>query len=424
MSINKQYFWVVACIFLSVQASGQVAHSPFTKYGIGESYSTALANTQGMAGIGVSHPQTWYINNQNPALLVHNKLATFQMGMLAESRKLKSSTASEKNIGGNLNYLVLSFSGLKNPSIPLPNRWSTSLGLMPYTSVNYRYESSALVEGSSQSYNTVHEGSGGITQLFWSNGVLINKNFSVGAKISYLFGSIDVIHKLKLPGGLTSAPQDKTVVKDFNLELGGSYSKDSLWGNDYRLSAGIVYNLSTDLNAKLIHKNSSLSSSDDTLSAVITTRTNGQIHIPAAITTGISFAKSQKWVVGTEFTYQDWSSFRNVNGLSEDLNKAWKIGLGGEYTPDPYAAEGFLKRTTYRVGVTTEQLPFSINDKPVKDSGINLGFSFPAGRSSLDLAFKFGKRGNKSQSVLEETYFKVFFGITFNDQWFIRRRFD
>jgi hypothetical protein len=42
----------------------------------------------------------------------------------------------------------------------------------------------------------------------------------------------------------------------------------------------------------------------------------------------------------------------------------------------------------------------------------------------VDLAFKFGKRGNKDENILEESYFKIFFGLTFNDQWFIKRKFD
>ena len=71
-----------------------------------------------------------------------------------------------------------------------------------------------------------------------------------------------------------------------------------------------------------------------------------------------------------------------------------------------------------------EEHPFLANGNPVKDVGINFGFSMPAGRSSLDFAFRYGKRGDKGENVLEERYFKIFFGITFNDQWFIKRRFD
>jgi len=60
----------------------------------------------------------------------------------------------------------------------------------------------------------------------------------------------------------------------------------------------------------------------------------------------------------------------------------------------------------------------------VRDYGATFGLSIPAGRSSLDIAAKFGKRGNVSTTLLEENYFRIFFGITFNDQWFIKRKFD
>jgi len=40
------------------------------------------------------------------------------------------------------------------------------------------------------------------------------------------------------------------------------------------------------------------------------------------------------------------------------------------------------------------------------------------------LAFKWGKRGNKDENILEESYFKIYLGLTFNDQWFIKRKFD
>jgi hypothetical protein len=94
---------------------------------------------------------------------------------------------------------------------------------------------------------------------------------------------------------------------------------------------------------------------------------------------------------------------------------------------------GYLKRVTYRVGLSYEQTPFQVdlNDNPdlydyraVKDVGINFGLSLPAGRSSLDLAFRYGKRGNKTDTLLAEDYFRIYFGITFNDTWFIKRKFD
>ena len=125
-----------------------------------------------------------------------------------------------------------------------------------------------------------------------------------------------------------------------------------------------------------------------------------------------------------EVSLQDWSTFKDVNGRNDGMQQSWRVALGGEITPDQFATENYFKRLTYRAGVSMQQEPFLANGNPVQDLGINFGLSMPAGRSSLDLAFRYGKRGDKAENLLEESYFKIFFGITFNDQWFIKRRFD
>ena len=81
MSIFHKYFFVLLSVLLALEASGQAARSPYTSFGVGEPYGNALINQQGMAGIGVSQPQFFSINNQNPALLVYNSILTsFQAG--------------------------------------------------------------------------------------------------------------------------------------------------------------------------------------------------------------------------------------------------------------------------------------------------------------------------------------------------------
>ena len=85
----------------------------------------------------------------------------------------------------------------------------------------------------------------------------------------------------------------------------------------------------------------------------------------------------------------------------------------------------YLKRLTYRTGVSIENSAYLVNGNPVKDFGITFGVSLPVSRiSSLDLALKVGHKGDKTLNTIEENYLKLYFGLTFNDQWFIKRRFD
>ena len=380
-----------------------------------------------MGVIGVSQPQYWYLNNQNPALLVYNPITVFQAGAMGESRTTSSDTLSEKNLGGNLNYLATAF--------PIKyNKWTTSVGLMPYTSVNYdvEYQDFALDDEGviRDTLNARESGSGGLTQFYWANGVRLTKTLAVGIRAAYIFGPIETKYLNRTTNDEQSIPylisvNEKTVVKDFLFTTGLSFSKDSLGRRDlYRFSAGATYSFNTKLNADRRTEISRLNLNESVLESDTLTNDDGFLEIPGSLTFGMSFSRGTRWTIGTEFNYQDWTKFRSINKDDEGLGESWRAALGGEITPDLLAGDNYLKRITYRAGFVYERYPFIVAGNPVNDFGINFGFSLPAGRSSLDLAFKVGKRGNKAENLLEETYFKVYFGITFNDQWFIRRKFD
>ncbi len=432
MSISKKSFLLFAVVVASANVWGQSARSPVSSFGIGEPYGNSLAHNQGMGGIGVSQPQYWHANNQNPALLVFNYYTVFEAGIHGEKRTLSGDTTkSETNVGGTLNYLITVF--------PVKaNRWTTSVGLMPYTNIDYGFEYSDSVRDISSNiandsvYQSVlDKGFGGLSQVYWSNGVRLNPDMSVGLKAAFVFGSLDYTHPILLNNTGQPVPyivttEQKITVKDFTLGLGYSFSKDSLFKNkDYRLSIGAVYNFGVNLKAKMASNFFSTTLAGDTIEKQVVATQNDNIYVPPSYTAGISLSKGLKWAFGTEFNYQDWSNFKSLNTDNEKgRGKQYKVSLGGEYTPDALALESFFKRITYRIGGSIEQYPFLVNDKELKDFGINFGLSLPAGRSSLDLAFKVGKRGDKAVNVLEESYFKVYLGITFIDQWFVKRKFD
>ena len=57
--------------------------------------------------------------------------------------------------------------------------------------------------------------------------------------------------------------------------------------------------------------------------------------------------------------------------------------------------------------------------------GASIGFDFPVGRLSfLNLALSAGKRGDKKDNIVEENYYRVNIGVTLNDRWFVRNKFD
>src|SRR5689334_14303015 len=118
MSVVRKFFLLFVVVIASAKVWGQAAQSPISTYGIGEPYGNALIHNQGMGGTGVAQPQFWFLNNQNPALLVYNGLTVFEAGIITESRTIKSDTLTEKTQAGNMNYLATAF--------PIKrNKWTT-----------------------------------------------------------------------------------------------------------------------------------------------------------------------------------------------------------------------------------------------------------------------------------------------------------
>lgn len=422
LNFRKFYFLLLGFVLLGSVAFGQAARSPFSFRGIGEPYGNSLVHNQGMAGVGISNPQYYYLNNQNPALLVFNRFTVFSAGFLAERRTIKGEGASEQDGNGNLNYLAIAF--------PVKfARWSTSIGLMPYSTVNYRLNYTDAIEGTTNTVNVEETGTGGINQVYWSNGVALHKNISIGVKAAYLFSSIENTYSNNIDEATTvpyyPSIYERTYVKDLRFTGGFSFHKDSLTRKNHKLNIGLVYDFKTKLNSKYYSRLERRNFAGIIDSTILVNDAPGSITLPSSIAAGVSFAKGEYWVVGTDFTYYDFQQFRDYNGSSQEGTKAWKWALGLELTPDPSALGSYLKRMTYRTGISYDKYPYLINGKPVMDFGINLGFSTPVSRySSLDFAVKVGKRGNLQDNTIEENYFKIYFGVTFNDQWFIRRRFD
>lgn len=423
MQCCKRVFpFILFLFFVTLAAKAQVASSPFSKFGIGDIYGAGVAQHQGMGGIGISNPSGAYINNQNPALLVFNKITVFQGGLQAENRTATDGTNTQSFFSANLNYLIIAL-----PVMP-DGKWTTSVGLTPYSHVNYNISYSDVASGSNVPINRQESGTGGINQFYWSNGVTITKYLSLGVKASYLFSSIVTQDINKFAN--TSTTYASVYVRDYfhglNFSGGISFHKDSLFHKNYRINLGAVYSLKSDISTQHFSRyqlNSTTGAIID--SATIDNNLGGKMNLPKNFGVGLSFGKVDKWTVGGDFTYLD---FRTFNGFTNSIGIptiGFRSGLGLEFIPDIFDYSNYFNRITYRIGGAYEKSPYLINGNPLMDRGATLGLSLPVGGwSTVDLGVRVGKRGVVSKNLIEENYFRVYFGITFNDRWFIKRKFD
>jgi hypothetical protein len=419
---------ITACLLCSgLVGYGQATNSPFSRLGIGDLVDPSLVNNQGMGGIGISNGSFWYLNNKNPALLPYNRLTVFSAGYVGEYKEYQDSVGSETTAGGNLNYLILAF--------PVkPNIWTTSVGLRPYSYIDYQQSSFETVNGSPLDTALVsEEGFGGINQFYWSNGFRLNQNFNVGLKVAYMFGSVNsefsnTVLTSETLSNFTPTVSTEISVRDFQIGVGVSYIKDSIFNSGVSIALGATYDFASDLNAEKFQTYERRIRDQPTSRDTLVNNSDGTIYIPGALGLGISFSKGTKWMAGMDVSMQKWSEFKNYDGETLGFKDTFRIGVGAEITPDASSVNNYLKRVSYRFGFNYETMPYvprTATGEQVKDFGINFGWSLPVSRySSIDMAFKIGQRGNIDDNYLKENYFRVYLGFTFNDQWFIKRKYD
>lgn len=421
----RALFGVLTVLLCTGNVMGQASRSPFSAFGIGEGYGSATAHSQGMAGVGISNPQYLFINNQNPALLVFNGLGgitSFQAGIIGEQRTVRDANNKNTSNAANLNYLVLAF--------PIKgNRWVTSVGVMPYTSQRYRFSYTETVNGGSAVFQET--GNGGINQVSWSNGIVLHKWLSVGARAGYLFSSIEngfntTVALTDQTQFFTPNIQQRFNYSGFTFTGAVSLHLDSLFNNLYRLNLGVVYDFKSDIRTDYLQTLVRLSQSGVAISTdTLTTDGTGRTKIPSTLSAGISFGRANQWVFGIDARTSDYSQMVLVENQKSPTTVGWRVAAGFEITPNPGSLASYLKNVTYRTGVSIEEYPYLINGAKLRDFGTNFGISLPVARGcSVDLSGRWGKRGNIDTNTIEEKYFKIYFGVSFNDRWFIKRRFD
>ncbi|HCW08448.1 MAG TPA: hypothetical protein DGG95_13910, partial [Cytophagales bacterium] len=358
--------FILICLFAALAAEGQIASSPFSEFGIGDLNNGGVAQNQGMGGVGISNGNNWYLNNLNPALLTNNHVTVFQGGMQFEKRTLSGGGNTQNFQNANLNYLAVAF--------PLKaNRWTTSIGLTPYSTVNYNLSYTDYASGSYQLVTYQQTGKGGINQFYWSNGVVLNKYFSFGVKASYMFGSITTQNPTYNPAAYANGSRYiRDSFSGLNLTGGISFHLDSLFKKNYKFNAGFIYSLKSSIGAYHVSRLDFVLPSGRTLDSLTYTKLGGKLTLPASFGFGVSFGKTDRWTVASDFVLLDFSNFNysTFDGNQQYLGTptiGYRAGVGGEFVPKAEDFTNYFNRVTYRVGASVEKSTMLINGNPLID---------------------------------------------------------
>jgi hypothetical protein len=408
------------CLILSFAAFSQEGtSSPYSFYGIGDVKFKGTIENNSMGGVAV-FADSIHINLKNPALLSSLKLTTFSLGGSYSFNTVETYTQSAKTKRFNFDYLAV--------GLPF-NKFAVSFGLMPYSSVGYKIQNIATTENPEiQRYN----GSGGINKVFTGIGYQLTKELSVGADFQYNFGKIEttsIVYRDQVQYGTRET--NSSNVSGLNINAGIAFQ--SKLTKKLTINSSITYTPEANL---------TLSNSRNIAVIAITTLgganvvddqdipvSNTKLKLPSKLTIGTGIGQEKKWMVGAELSFLGTSSFGNrFNDITNvDFENSTKFNVGGYYIPKYNSFSNYLDKIVYRGGFRYETTGLVINNRSIKEQAFSFGLGLPVSGtlfSNINLGFEFGKRGTKNVGLVQENFGNVMIGLSLNDKWFQKRKYD
>lgn len=430
-SLMFRFRTVLLMLFVSLfcleATYAQVDQSSYSVFGLGSLNWTGYSQNSSMGGLGISNSSRFFFNDVNPAILGTNREAVFQLGTSLDFRNITNGQESYNTMTG----------GFKEFGLSLPlvySKWNLGLSISPYSSVSYGFtQQQPGVDGGSTFVDV--SGKGGIDLVNLSTSLRFG-NFHIGLKGMYYYGNISTEDSFTLdnvnPNFATTVVNERRSFSQVSGSIGLLYKMPL--AENQRLNFGAYYNLGVDVKqvSLVTFSNQTASGSingQDTL--VYDKGANRTITIPDRLGFGISYEKFEKFTFGVDFQIQDWTQYRNNEGLSESYyGNSLRVVLGGEFIPNYDQPTSLWNVTSFRFGVHYEKTPFLIDNQVVNDVGINFGVSLPLnsfwGMSHVNVGITLGQQGNISTvGLIRENYLKLNLGFSILDlTWFTKQRFN
>lgn len=428
----------------------------------------------------------FFINIANPAGLSGLKLTVLELGGQFQSTKISSSSVSSNKINTNFSYGALAFplrkigggasfgvmpystvgyniaSQSQDPTIGLVNyrfngvgglnKAFLGTGIKPFHRSLTKFVNSRL-------YDTLVAQSKSSTLKMKKFGKELLSELSIGASGSYIFGNIVQTTDVQYPDPslyFNSKRQRSVQVNDFTFNGGlqTHFSIDSVkyHGSDtlqkghrraYRekikIGFGFYANAASALKAKesVLIYNYNLNSfgseiHKDTL--LNTQDRRGTITLPLEIGAGISIKKGERLNFLADASTTSWSGFRFLSTPSSSFKNSNRISVGLTYMPIGTAkvakmASNYYKRVHYRIGATYNDGFLDLKNTAITNMAVTAGLGLPVGSGRDDIGMvnisaQFGKLGTINNNLLQENYFRLIIGFTFNKMWFVKYKYD
>jgi hypothetical protein len=428
-----------------VRAQALNLGSPYSLYGPGDVQLPTLVQHKAVGSALTGWFDSTSLNVHNPAGMSGVRLSCLEMGSIGYFARLSDGQRQLDRSNLNFSYLMVGF--------PVSQRWSTAFGFMPYSFINYQVVQP--VDSGFAQWREEFRGKGGLNQVLWVHGVSLGKGWHAGLTTRWVFGSkgqerLQVYPYQDSLFRYNLRITEQARVSDVQLTLGLQYRKvldgpESTAGvvgpgpgransTGFRfIQAGLTADLpatfgvrQTVVADRFTYQGNNLIVRD-TLQNL--NRSAVTMRMPFGWTAGVHWGINRRWQWMGDGGQTAWRSFRFA-GNADSLRNSWFVRTGFQFTPawERYKGDSRLKSVRYRMGVRFQKGPVATLGESVDEMGVSLGLGIPIRRilsqPMLHTSMELASRGTLNRGLVREQMFRLSLGLTLNDTWFIKRKYD
>ena len=425
MKVIKNYslviFFVLTTSFVVSQTN---TGSPYSLNELGEINFLGNVSNLSMGGID-SAIDSIEFNINNPSSLAKLKTTNYLIGTFYKSTGISNVNSTDNINTANINYIAV--------GIPT-KRFGFGFGVLPYSSVGFNLQSTDEYNTANSINSRLFGADGNINRAFVSIGLPLLKYLSLGASANYNFGKFNY-EKFNLIENVNYGifSNSSSEISGFTYNFSSNLSIPLK--NDFKLNLVYSYYPDGDLDSfnieSLYTSNTSsitLESLGDFVDVDLNSRglENTKLPVPKKSIYSLGLEKKNSWFIGFQYESKLSSNFENVFLDTQNVSyrDANSLSIGGYIIPDSLSLTSYWKRVKYRFGIKNEKKSIIVNNLPINHFSLTLGLGLPiAGLSKANLGLEIGKVGDNN-SLVKENYFALRLGLSLNDVWFIKRKYN
>ncbi len=454
----------------------------------GFSANTAMGGSFTAFRNDTSITNSYFLNQGNPASYAFNKFTVYEFGARYGYYTFSGKDGDVKKQNGGFNYISLGFPIRKKMGAALGHIPFSTVGYEVTTTTenvdsigtiknNYRgngginqlyaglayrpFEGRVRSLERSDKYKTLDSlGRKDIMRRkkFFANAL---STLSFGTNASFLYGNVNYATRKYYPASLgavfNTCDYTETQLRDFYLQAGMLMSfdvnavkrkltpeekADSNRANlpayrdlkkKWRFTVGYSASLPKEVAAKASHVAYSFSLISfgrevpfDTFS--YNPEFKGRVSLPFMQNVGIGIKHGESLNILLDAGYQQWSTFRFL-GTNQGLKDQVRVAAGLQWQPDRTAigTGAYFKKTFYRLGARYNTGYLFLKGSHINEYAVSAGLGLPVGRRTftiVNLSAEYGMAGTTQNNLVQEKFLRFVIGLTFNDRWFIKPKYD